>query len=415
MGNLLLRVDDVGWLPPNKTKDEGLAYFTEWRKALGSESLPAYYGVIPSCIGPREVEWLKQSLKGGEEVAVHGHDHARGAVVTDKQMADDNRLLEKAPRNRAYIAPFNDYTERTVKQWGRVAINGYFFGGFPGDNHKLGPIPTLLDNCWHLPTFRPTYDHSEQLIENLPNWLDLDCPLVVTLHATWGWQRLDLLRKIMQIIKPHLVPLDFVPRWHDKSRLSLARLTAPHYLAYNWICNRLSKFGLGKNVLDFGARYSELPSQLALRGHRVTVYDRDPLYVTYQHRLSKNFGATVKAENWTEDKYDAIVCCWALQHNLPAADTIPAIVKNLASKLNKGGSLLVVGSFTTNGSYEQHDRQDPQAVLNMADHRRLIIGPSELSPVYPYPEFFYYEPNSTLGSYCLEPQANAVCYELKKA
>lgn len=426
MGHLILRVDDVGWLPPEKTRDVGLDYFSRWRNALGSRGLPIYYGVIPNQIDAREIAWLKENLVGGEEVAVHGYDHAKDAVVTDNQMREANLRLEKSPRCRVYIAPFNRYTERTVRQWGNIAPGGYFLGGFFPDDHRLEYLPVERGNCLHVPAIRETYNHTEPLLEALPAWLDLDCPIVVTLHATWGWQRLDLLERITRLIRDHLEPIDFTRDWLSRSSLSLARLTAPHFLAYSWIRSRIARKPLKRAILDFGSRESELPSKLALWGSYVSTFDRDETSASEQKKISAN----LRARNVTplpsldgvqglgaergKGSYDVITACWALQHNLPAETEIPKLVKQLASLLKPGGSLLIVSSYTPDRTFEQHNRKDPQTVLNLADHQRLIVRPSGLEFGYQSPEFFRYQHGTTSGAMCDSSVANAICYELTK-
>lgn len=225
MTKLLLRVDDVGWLPPSKAKDVGLRYFSEWREALGSAGVPAYYGAIPTMIGHDELCWLQDNLSGGEELAVHGYSHASGEEVTASMMKSAASLFSQAAPCQTYIAPFNKYTVGTVKAWGEAWPDGYFLGGFaersdgPRD-HSLGIAPVSIGNTIHISAYRPLYDHTELLIDHLQQYLDdqrrahtESPPIVVTLHATWDYNALGRLRAVMDLIHPYLVPIQSTRDW----------------------------------------------------------------------------------------------------------------------------------------------------------------------------------------------------------
>lgn len=419
MGKLILRVDDIGWLPPDKTKDVGLRYFQLWREKMGLHGLPVYYGMIPSMIGQPELDWIRANLCGKEELAVHGKTHMKGEKVTAAEMSVARDVLDSYHRCRSYIAPFNEYDQGDIEAWGSVQKQGFFFGGFHGDNHKQGYLPVYKDSCYHLPAFRPTYDHTEVLLKQLPRWLDLDCPLVVTLHATWGWKALELLPQLADMIRPHLVSVDFVRSWYEAQELNKQQLTAPHYLAYKSVIERLTcPHSVGSSVIDFGSRYSALPSQLALRGFRVIAVDRDTMLGAYQKEVTARYGVstvkTVVGETvigaFGREQYDYITSCWALQHNPPMV--MAGIARAMAKALKVNGKLVVVSSFTPGSTFEQRDRPDPQTVLNWIDHHKYIVGPSGLEVTWRQP--FHYEHGSTIGDYCDQDQANAICYELVK-
>lgn len=211
----ILRVDDVGWLPPDKTKDVGLAYFAKWREALGSRGLPVYYGVIPTMIGHDEACWLQDNMTAGEELAVHGYSHAKGEIVTEAMMRAAASLFSQSAPCQTYIPPFNEYDAGTIRDWGEAWPGGYFLGGFSPQDHNLGIAPVQVGKAIHISAYRPLYDHTEPLIDHLERYLQeargLDVsPVVVTLHATWGYQRLDLLPRVMELVKPHLVPISDV-------------------------------------------------------------------------------------------------------------------------------------------------------------------------------------------------------------
>ena len=140
MSQFLLRVDDAGWRPEDKSNDVGLEYFQRWRDAFGIAGHPVVYGFIPSTVTPKEVDWLRDNLKTGEEIAVHGWDHARDAIVTTEQMQAARNLFSGLVCN-SYIPPFNVYDMQTMVNWGEVCPHGDFFGGFKGEHHNFGELP----------------------------------------------------------------------------------------------------------------------------------------------------------------------------------------------------------------------------------------------------------------------------------
>lgn len=224
MPKFILRVDDVGWLPPDKTRDVGMEYFSRWRKALGSNGSPVYYGAIPRFIGVEELNWLSANLYGGEELAVHGDSHTAGEIVTLENMRHSVSIFSQAAPCRSYIAPFNNYNAVTVKDWGEAWPGGYFFGGFSPFDHPYGISPVMVGDVTHLPATRKLYDHTIPLIRNLEEYLQENGndpetpPVVVTLHATWGRNEFDLLPRVMELIRSHLVPVTEARDWALKNK-----------------------------------------------------------------------------------------------------------------------------------------------------------------------------------------------------
>ncbi|HJZ54820.1 MAG TPA: hypothetical protein VKE74_07665, partial [Gemmataceae bacterium] len=282
---VLLRVDDCGWVPPDKTDDRDLAYFLRWRDSVGVAGAPAFYGFIPTTVGDAEVAKLRAVLAGREEVAVHGWDHARGAGVGPDLMREAVRKFDGLAC-RSYIPPFNEYTDTTIRDWAEVCPGGLFFGGFPAENHIYPDWPVDVPAV-HLSALRPLYGRVGEVLSTIDSYLDLDCPLVVTLHVTWDVHAGQRLQEFGEKLRPLLVGREEVGRWLDRSRLDRTALTAPHYLAYSWV---LSRVRVGETVMDFGSRYSVLPAHLALRGCRVTPVDRDPAVREHQDRLGRQFG-----------------------------------------------------------------------------------------------------------------------------
>lgn len=201
-----------------------------------------------------------------------------------------------------------------------------------------------------------------------------------------------------------------------KSLLTRERLTAAHHLAYSWVLDRLGDDK--KSVLDFGSRYSLLPTLLALKGHDVTATDRDPGVTAWQADHARAWGVKFPAHCWhpgSEDqltlpKFDAVTACWAIQHNEP--ETQGWLAHYLGRLLKPGGSLLIVGAFKFGESvYEEH-RADPLWRLSGDGHAQHVIEPSGLQlKIFSH---FYYVHATQEGEFCSPKMANSVAYELVK-
>ena len=197
-----------------------------------------------------------------------------------------------------------------------------------------------------------------------------------------------------------------------ESLLSRPRLTAPHYLAYSWVCERLA--GPPRSVLDFGARYSLLPSILALHGHRVTAVDRDPVVREKQAEFSREFCVSIEVvpnDRAPFPEFDAITACWAIQHNEP--DKQAEIVSSLVASLVPGGKLLVVAAYTYGDSRYEGNRQDPLWRFNDEDMHKHVVKPSRCKVTDI--RRFRYEHGSVEGDWCGPlDDANAIAFELTK-
>lgn len=200
-----------------------------------------------------------------------------------------------------------------------------------------------------------------------------------------------------------------------ESILTRQRLTSPHYLAFSWVYGKLAEGGV-KRVLDFGSRYSLLPTLLSLYGHRVTAVDRDPIVIESQRKMGADHGVEIDALKWTIDDaplpepFDAAVACWAVQHNDLGEQT--RIMRELVRMIRPGGRLLVVSSYASRQTFRQDNRPDPQWVLNRHDHETHLIGPSGATLKEWAP--FWYRHATYEGDWCLtdDEAANAVAYEL---
>lgn len=169
-------------------------------------------------IAEPELTWFRDNLKSPEELAVHGYSHEQGEIVTCDTMKNAASLFSQAFKCQTYIAPFNKYTDQTVKDWGEAWPGGYFLGGFHQQDHDHGIMPVVIGNTTHISAYRYLYDHTEPLIQHLEDYLSHHCnpgspPIVVTLHSTWGYNSLGQLHKVMDLIRPYLVPIRSVDDW----------------------------------------------------------------------------------------------------------------------------------------------------------------------------------------------------------
>ena len=196
------------------------------------------------------------------------------------------------------------------------------------------------------------------------------------------------------------------------------RLTAAHYLAYKWVVSRIDALARPISAMDFGARYSLLPSILALRGQAVVAGDRDPQVGHWQGKCAQEYGVVIDTLNWKPSdgiapdlKFDVITACWAIQHN--GLDEQSRIVKTLASALAPGGKLLIVAAFTPdNACVYDTKREDPLWRLNVDGVDARLVHPSGLKLTNQI--FFSYEHNTTTGGFCDPIAANAVAVELSR-
>jgi hypothetical protein len=231
MAKIILRVDDCGWTP-DKDDDRGLEYFRRWRDEFGIAGHPVYYGFIPTTLGMRELAWLRDNLRDGEQVSVHGWDHVEGPVKR-ADMAfglDLFRAAELCDLFRpTYIPPWNRYDAETLKDWRAVSMwtgpshtvqsASAIFGGFPGDPQSMnfGDAPCYVEHdLLHLPATRELYDRAGPVADRFDAYSGWDMPLVVTLHATWDAKNLGALRTLLKKIEPHLVTIDAAAEWVAK-------------------------------------------------------------------------------------------------------------------------------------------------------------------------------------------------------
>jgi SAM-dependent methyltransferase len=410
----ILRVDDCGWTP-EKNPDKGLEYFQEWRKSIGLDQhpFPVYYGFIPEMVGKEEATWLRDNLSPVEHVSVHGWDHRRGARVTPTEMTVARERFKRNDGTRpdTYIAPFNAYDYRTLRDW-KEAGGSVFFGGFAPDT-QLGDMPTMREGVLHLPATQAIYDRACPLLQELPSWENLYCPLVVTLHCTWDWQNLAAIAPLGEYLRGKCVEVGAVEDWLVRSTPHLNGLTSPHYLAYSWVLKQLPSF---RKVLDFGSRYSVLPSLLTLHGHRVMAFDRDIAVGRHQFQISRDYkvaleGVVIGGElSKSLMDTDAVTSCWAIQHN--PVEEQERIVRTISENLPSDGRLLLVQNYTPE-THHWTNRPDPMWVLGEADIRRVLVEPSGMELVNK--TYFRYTHASTEGDYCDQSMANAVCLHLRKA
>lgn len=200
--------------------------------------------------------------------------------------------------------------------------------------------------------------------------------------------------------------------------LTRRQLTAPHYLAYSYVLSRMRQTD-AESCLDFGSRYSLLPSFLARAGFSVTAYDRDDGVLEWQRKIGRQYNLNGKLKAVTvlpaiEKSIDAITAVWAVQHNDIFA--IPKIVRTLFDLLKPGGSLLYVGSFTPEKTFHQTDRKDPQWVMDQAAYQENVIDVLlHAGGMLIDQQCFRYQHNSESGEFCDTGKANATCLHVVRS
>lgn len=340
-------------------------------------------------------------------MAVHGHDHRRRSVVTSDQM---RRSLETFGAD-AYIPPFNEYRRATIDNW-EDAGGSYFFGGFHGEHHSHGHWPTMVKGVLHIPASEPLYGRAAEVASVVDDWNDPDVPRVVTLHVPW--EAGEKLRPLIDRIATDIVPPSWAAEWLHRATPDLKKLKAANWLAYSWVVKRLcdshGKYNRTR-VLDFGSRYSALPSLIRLRGFDVRCFDRDQRVEEYQAGVAKEYG--VSRIGFVADiagRYDAITACWSVQHNEP--QEMARIMGQLSGALADDGHVLFVGSYSQNDPRHQTDRADPQWILDDAGYSRYIVDPGQF--VVADRSYFRYSHNTLQGEHCDACDANAICLQLRK-
>lgn len=418
--SILLRVDDIGRGPndpPEAGTDHDLKWFDQWYRTIGLGDLPAVFAAVPTWIKEPGQRWLKENIRGRQSMGVHGWDHRRGARVTSTQMqlAISALATDNGKRTvQSYVPPYNEYGDWEIGEWSQTGRR-YFFGGFNGEHHQYGELPKVIGDVVHLPAAKALYGRAGELHKRFFGdaiYQQARHPLVMTLHVGWDANNMSELAKLKDAISPYLIGWEELELWLTRTTLNRGQLTAPHFLAYSWILENLPPFA---NVLDFGSRYSVLPCQMALRGCAVVVADRDDTMIEKQGRLEKEYGVQLAGKYLStygirDNTFDAVTACWAIQHNLESDQS--KIAAELARIVKPGGKILVVSSFTSGDSFDQFNRADPQRVLNVEDHCRVVIRPSncKLAKL----NTFRYEHGTERGDWCNMDDANAVCYELQK-
>lgn len=429
----LLRVDDCGWRPEDKADDLNLEYFTRWRAALAPQGDPVFYGFIPATVHQAEQELLRKLLHGRETIAIHGWDHVRGEQPSRKLLHTAlqafHPLCGTCP---VYIPPFNEYDTKQIYKWSDAVADMkltkcLFMGGFDEDkgdqHHGTGdlPVPVQIEGTSrqviHLPATRKLYDRAQPLLATLKTLPSCNVPRVITLHATWDIHGFSTLGELMKLVRPQLIGTEEVFTWLTKTRLTARELTGPHHAAYSWICKRIRQLDL--DVMDFGARHSKLPSQLALRDCRVLAVDRDPSMVEQQTRLAKQYGVSLDLLLWDgttpwQDprRFDVITACWAIQHNLEEGG-IEGIAERLYDLLKPGGRFLCVTSRSPSGTRIDRHRADPQIIMDDRTFRERVIDSAEWELVER--RTFCYSHGSAHYTWDAPPEeANAACYELRR-
>jgi SAM-dependent methyltransferase len=418
---VILRVDDLGWVPPDKLADKDLAYVDRWLAAGKLHGVPGAFGVMPAVLGREACRAIQERIPG-PYLAVHGWDHVHRAVVGIGEMADGRDMLG---RTEQYIPPFNEYDVSTMLYWERVG-GRLFYGGFKGEHHHLAAWPQTFGKLTHIPAWRPSYDRAGPLLESLP-WLrsrfrDSPVPCVLTLHCTWDAANLPAVGELIDAVRDEIVEPVYAETFARRLEglVTPEVLTGPHSAAVRWTLEQLAPHWPGGKILDFGARYGKLSSLMAYCGFDVHAFDRDPGVMQWQADLARTMGVHYRS-TWGDtdqllaqegpESFDAITATWAIQHQA-SVDGIAAVSEKLARLLKPGGRLLVVGAFDPKGVRHDAGRQDPLFALDRDAQSRYILGPAGL--LLERMEFFRYDHGTPNYQFCPEAEANAVAFVGRK-
>lgn len=408
--SVVLRIDDVGRTPadsPEHGTDSDLTYFQEWREAIGLRGLPVIYAAVPQWLSSKGLDALNV-IEPPERVAVHGWDHKKGWGPDLQFMELGRRLLGNTT---VYVPPFNFYDMETMQNWSKVG-GRFFLGG-----HEDYPSTSCLENrVCHIKADASMYGKVFPVKTAILARELNDQVAVATLHIPWD--KISDVRGFAEEVKDYLVDLYKTDTVFPSAAVpNLKKETAPHYLAYSWILSEISQLSDVGHVLDFGARYSRLPTMLTLRGFNVTAADRDKIVLEKQVSIPAEEGVSL-SDIWVwngsndpkEHKpFDAIVATWVIQHN--SLDDISSIVKRLSYTLRAGGHLLIVGSYTNGSTHYQSNRKDPQWILNDEDYLNRIIKAADFREISR--KYFWYQHNTEDGDFCDSNKANAICLHLK--
>lgn len=204
-----------------------------------------------------------------------------------------------------------------------------------------------------------------------------------------------------------------------KTLITRERLTAPHYLANNFVMQNVRKPNPGDKSLDFGSRRSELPMILSDLGYDAVALDRDPGLIAMQDLVAKRYNVPRKwkcvcgsyplLQEFSHCEFKLVTAIWAIQHN--SFQEQWHLLASLLDVTATGGEVIVVSSYCHTGSKDDQARVDPQ----------LIVGPTELELLTKRPycemtkqEFFWYSHGTIDGEYCEPERANATAYILRK-
>lgn len=193
-------------------------------------------------------------------------------------------------------------------------------------------------------------------------------------------------------------------------------LTAAHYLACTHARGAIMRcVPRGGSVLDFGCRASRLGANLAQHGYAVAVHDRDQK--ARQAQLGNAAMGGVSLE-WLDSPldgsrlFDGVTALWVLQHN--DQEEIERLAVAIHAAIKPGGVFVYVASLAPIGQpFWQSERADPQWVLDMPTHQKLVLGKFASVSVHP----FWYVHNTPNGEFVEagDPRANAISAVCRKA
>ena len=192
-------------------------------------------------------------------------------------------------------------------------------------------------------------------------------------------------------------------------------MTAAHFLACTHARGAILRcVPRGGSVLDFGCRSSRLAANLAQHGYSVAVHDRDAKAKQAQLGNAAMDGVDLE---WSDSPldgsrlFDGVTALWVLQHN--SQEEIERLALAIHAAIKPGGVFVYVASLAPIGQpFWQSERADPQWVLDMPTHQKLVLGKFPSVSVHP----FWYVHNTPNGEFVEagDPRANAISAVCRK-
>lgn len=223
---ILIRVDDFGWTsqetetPPIKQTDVDLEIAQRFHEAMSG--VPYLAGVIPACVTPRGMDWLRKV--DGLAVALHGWDHGSTRPQERDEFSQMSAQEIRTAIDRGqkligptqfFIPPYNAMPANLAEAAWHEGIR-YIFGR--ESEWPAPPQPHQIGRVWFCPAWAPLYgasrwqqgaaQHADGLVGWLKSWGWRHAPAVLTLHITWEHARdpeFNGVRELAKLLDGHAV------------------------------------------------------------------------------------------------------------------------------------------------------------------------------------------------------------------